>query len=309
MAVKNRDKEEFNGVAGLKNKYLGIDSEGRSVAKNTLRGLKRAGSFGMDAKNDNNGWLALTALQVMAVFVGSILVTEDYGTHIDVDVAHDTQLHTDIGETNGVQVYHVPNNNKFGEADKYMLVNTDDGFQLYVSNSQEEITPESDNRFTLVTDRFEAAAISGEMVARYSQYEEGQLMPFDTTPSRIHYEGISPAYYETDESMREVYHAAYEMSSIHRIADEFEFYGSVNIEADPIAWGEAHEQFLDPDYSNQAMGLRNADHFSSGSSQIMDAGQTWLSIYAGLVGLGLAGGGVSGVNASRRRFNKQVKPK
>lgn len=322
MATRKEHRAEFNGGQRLANKYFGKNENGKSLTQSIKTGFLRAITLGQDPNArhiDKGNVISMMAMQPMVVFAATLLFQPNTTANFDANVTHDHVLHQDISEIGGVQAYYLPSNDRVGQANKYMLVNTGDGYELYVSNTAEEINPDADNRFTLITDQVDAARIAAEMIVRYSDVDLSASPLWSATspaivdsdaPQRLIYEGISEAYLEDSDTLTDMFHTTYIVSPIHRVADEFQSVTS-STALDIHAWNSAYEQFLswDDDVDVSSGGIQEVNHFEDIDDRLKEAGKDLLSIYVGLIGLGLVGGAASGINGSRKRFNNELKPK
>lgn len=302
MATKKTDAEKYRGLPGLKNKYFGQDSEGRTYLQRCFNGAKRGMAFGVNHE-DEDKLAVLRALQFVVVFVPTFMASMTVTDRVDVDVPHDSAISSvDMTQDGSAQIYLIGQQHYF-EANKYMLVHTDDGYELYQSSSEERIGP--DNRFTLVSDNLEASEIAAAMVSRYqSAMHDAQAV----APALLEYEGISPLFIENNDRITEV-QGLYPLDTRHRIADDFEARVSdYDLSVHYETWQDAMAQFTSGQNPAESLEpVAEADHFDTAHVEIGEGVGTVFAIYAGLMGLGAAGGALSGINASRRRYNKEIK--
>jgi hypothetical protein len=306
MALKKTDKKEYrNGLKRNANKFFGEGESGKTFLHNVASGAYRGISFGFNPK-DGDQKFALSMAQFMMVAMPTLIVSSVAVDRVDFEVPHDTSIAANITQDGGSQIYGISGQYEF-EADKYMLINTEDGYQLYSSSADERIGP--DNRFTLVTSPIEASEIAASMTARYNlaMADGADELDAENDPYLITYEGISPVYQEDKSAISEVA-SLYELDLRNRIADDFvEIEHSYEMQPHAEAWQEAFAQFSGGEtMSADVEAIALSDHYDTAGRELAEGLALLLAVYGTLTGAGAVIGAASGMNSSRRRFNKDM---
>ena len=331
MALKKNELKQNRGINALKDKWLGHSEDGFEIKDYAKTGVARSLHLGMDPKYMQDGSSAFT-MTIMGVMAAMSAGAIHYAGKIDVDVPHDTNISQELGQHNSAQAYH-------NDRDKYLLVNTENGYQIYKSTDDSA----SDDRYKLVTNPVNAARIAAEMSLNFLSPD--QLEDLKT----LKYEGISPMLDEDGEG-----------KILYRIADNIAADSTNGLDLDLTelkthhdTWKAALDQYLEAgtlkpnvdidvdDFAAEDLRayfdtLRTPlrDHLSeNGVIDGLDKNMAKLDEKAAnpiaadhyadyfapqaiglffgslfsLMGFGAAAGAATGMNASRKRYNKSNK--
>lgn len=294
MADKDLDKPENKGLKALAGKYFGPDSHGTSLGMNIGEGIFRGLRWGKESNSLPNYAMPFAA----TVLVCEVIALGYGGGVNDVSVPADPAMA--VRTEAAAQGYNALRFQNRNGDHLYLLTRTDAGYRLYSAPAGAG----TDVRFLPVTKQMDAWRTVGEIARSYTALANAMAgdvtqIP-DNIPATVGFERVSPLYQGTGETFRIGDNMADSADAPQftvqdaRNAADFWTRTATAIAAGEYASGAVQGVQDAPAWREDGLGSRAALW-----------GQMVLLGYAGFATLGLAGGVISGVAASRRRAGRQ----